>query len=506
MRSGSPPQPDPNTMSSDTPPSSPIESLVAAASGESARLLAEFAQRLHEHHVQQRDEAVAALRHEAEEALRLVREESERTLERAVGAADAQASARIAEAAHQQTREAEQRLADESARLRAEFDEQQRQWQSEAEERQRSLEARLRAEFDEARRQAQVGADQAQETARAEAERALQETEARLRAEHGASLEATRAEGESRLAALMAAPVAAEPEILVRQAGEREQRLAAVERLLRAFEGLDQATSLRGALDVLAQAVAAEAPRSLVFVVRGTALRGWRASGISGAQVDVASLSLGIEASGPLGVAVSTGEPAGVHAHAISRDTEGAIAFLDLPEDRAGLAVPVVVDGKAVALVYVDDGGANDPEVPASWPEAVQVIARHTARCLESLTARRAAAARSAPAVAEVQSLSTAPHAAPALPMAADVESARRFARLLVSELKLYNESVVDAGRRARDLRVRLAEPIARARRQYELRVPATLPGRDEYFEQELVRTLAEGDPDMLGGRGLATA
>jgi hypothetical protein len=87
----------------------------------------------------------------------------------------------------------------------------------------------------------------------------------------------------------------------------------------------------------------------------------------------------------------------------------------------------------------------------------------------------------------------------PAVPSAGELEAARRFARLVVSELKLYNEPAVVAGREARDLRARLREELGRARRLYEARVPATLPGRDDYFDQEVVRTLADGDPALLG-------
>ena len=80
-----------------------------------------------------------------------------------------------------------------------------------------------------------------------------------------------------------------------------------------------------------------------------------------------------------------------------------------------------------------------------------------------------------------------------------DAEGAQRFARLLISEIKLYHEAQVDEGRRARDLRQRLHAHIERARQLYEERVPSDLRARTDYFEQELVRTLADGDPILLG-------
>jgi hypothetical protein len=81
-----------------------------------------------------------------------------------------------------------------------------------------------------------------------------------------------------------------------------------------------------------------------------------------------------------------------------------------------------------------------------------------------------------------------------------DEDAARRYARLLLSEIRMYHEPIVDAGRRSRDLMSRLRGEIDRARRLYEARVPPTVPARADYFDQELVRTLADGDRTLLGG------
>jgi hypothetical protein len=76
---------------------------------------------------------------------------------------------------------------------------------------------------------------------------------------------------------------------------------------------------------------------------------------------------------------------------------------------------------------------------------------------------------------------------------------ARRFARLLVSEIKLYNEQKVVDGRNNRDLYDRLKEDIDRSRQMYERRVSAAVSIKFDYFYDELVNTLAEGDPTKLG-------
>ncbi len=78
-------------------------------------------------------------------------------------------------------------------------------------------------------------------------------------------------------------------------------------------------------------------------------------------------------------------------------------------------------------------------------------------------------------------------------------EEARRFARLLVSEIKLYNEEEVDQGRRNHDLYKRLKEDIDRSREMFDRRVAANIREARDYFQEELVRILADGDADALG-------
>jgi hypothetical protein len=76
---------------------------------------------------------------------------------------------------------------------------------------------------------------------------------------------------------------------------------------------------------------------------------------------------------------------------------------------------------------------------------------------------------------------------------------ARRFARLLVSEIKLYNEQKVKEGRTQGNIYERLREDIDRSRQMYDKRVAPPVAARYDYFHQELVNTLAEGDPAKLG-------
>lgn len=77
---------------------------------------------------------------------------------------------------------------------------------------------------------------------------------------------------------------------------------------------------------------------------------------------------------------------------------------------------------------------------------------------------------------------------------------ARRFARLLVSEIKLYNEQKVNEGRTSYDLYERLREAIDRSREMYDKRVQPPVAAKFDYFHYELVNSLADGDEARLGG------
>ncbi len=78
-------------------------------------------------------------------------------------------------------------------------------------------------------------------------------------------------------------------------------------------------------------------------------------------------------------------------------------------------------------------------------------------------------------------------------------EEARRLARLLVTEIKLYNEEQVEQGRRSGDIYRRLQEDIDRSRQIFEDRIDESVRGDSDYFKDALVRILAAGDESLLG-------
>ena len=77
--------------------------------------------------------------------------------------------------------------------------------------------------------------------------------------------------------------------------------------------------------------------------------------------------------------------------------------------------------------------------------------------------------------------------------------AARRTARLLVSDIRLFNEPAVTEGVRQGNLLSRLAPEIEKARQAYNEQVPAGVRAHTDYFHQELIKTLAGGDAALLG-------
>ena len=354
----------------------------------------------------------------------------------------------------------------------------------------RSLDAAIARARDEAAQEA---------TARYEAE--LGDREAAIaRAREEALLEST-ARYEAELADRDAA---AEREAIDRQTVERETMLAGMERLVTAFRRLDEGQSLSQLLDVLAEEAARETPRCAVFVVRGRSLQGWAFSGFHGAPSDARSVTLSFDYVPDLARVVEQGQRAEIHHNAFMTDHNGPLSFVNLSTADVGVAVPVSVGGQVAAVVYADDGAEMDRPVPASWPEAIELLARHAARCLEAQTAIRAARLSNG-AAHSTQSVRSAVAAAATAVVASSTdttyaeEHARRYARLLIADMRLQNESSVRAGRESRDLWRRLQPEIAKARQSFNERVSPSLLHRDRIFEEELVRTLADGDDSLLG-------
>jgi hypothetical protein len=212
--------------------------------------------------------------------------------------------------------------------------------------------------------------------AAADTHRQIEDVEARARAAMDAAVNEARTDERTRGADA--------------QVREREAEMAALTRLLESVRGLDGAMSLSEVLDALGQAAGREASRAAVFVVRNERLLGWKLTGFGPQDTQPKAIDLGLHDSGVIGLAATTARSATT---SDSNRLAEAPAFANLPADRLGFAVPVIVGGRVVAVVYADSvtSEGRPHVVPSGWPEVIEILSRHAARCLEALTMQKAA-------------------------------------------------------------------------------------------------------------------
>ena len=428
---------------------------------------------------------LAAARAESEERHRTqmeaARSESEERLQGEMARLRAESDARLQGEMVRLRAESDARLQGETARLRAEADArlhaEVERVRAESEEQQRVRVDAARAEAEQAATLAAAQERQALEQAVASTRRSaeLELESERRRAQK--DLEQERAQGK---AALETERQRAQAEI--DRARQQAQPVPAPSgsnasdgRVLAAMAAFDGTQTLSQALEMLLQHGAAVAGRAALFLINGDRLVPWKATAIP--EIDVRTVESSIGAKDLFGRAIQSGQ-----IEASGADLP-APPFARLPAGRAAVAVPLMVGGHAVAVLYADNGG--DAKAAPGWPDLVNILARYASATIALRTAART-----------LDVLRGGPDA-----IAADgeAESARRYARLLVSEIKLYNEGAVRVGRQQRDLRRRLRAEIDRAQQLYEERVPVDVNARQTYFQQELVQTLADGDATLLG-------
>jgi hypothetical protein len=192
---------------------------------------------------------------------------------------------------------------------------------------------------------------------------------------------------------------------------ETSAEVAAGDRLVNAVRDIDQARTLGEVLDTLARCASREIERVAVVTVRGNRIRGWRlvgfdseSSGTAPGAADITDTPLG--EAGVIAEAVRTAGIALATTNRQSSDgSQGAPAFAHASPGQDCFAAPIALLGEVVAVLYADtelaETDASSPRAQG-WRERLEVLARHASRCLEALTAMKAArAATGAPDVAD---------------------------------------------------------------------------------------------------------
>jgi len=314
--------------------------------------------------------------------------------------------------------------------------------------------------------------------------------------------------------------------------------------LSQAISSIQAGTTQKEILKGLLDAGSAYASRVALFVVKGGSASGWQCRGFS-ADDSIKDFALDMNA-GPVS-----------HAYQNRVVAPANIAEMDArfvqqfggPENEQILVLPLVLKEKVAALLYADGGSDNVLDAASlevivmatsSWlevtslrkqvqqaqrdvvdappmerpaaPAPAQAVSsfsdpfashapKHTAKAPEPEPAEvvEVAHAASAGAAASAPAAATDPFAGLSAEDADTHRKAQRFARLLVDEIKLYNQAKVNEGRRNKDLYDRLKEDIDKSRSTFQKRYGNTAAASGDYFQREVVRSLAEDDLSVMG-------
>jgi hypothetical protein len=318
-----------------------------------------------------------------------------------------------------------------------------------------------------------------------------------------------------------------------------------VSSLVQAVSTVHAGTTQKEILRALLDAASQYAARTALFVVKSGAASGWQARGF-GEEEAIKDCPFDITA--------------GPAAHACQNRvaTPGNIAEIDGrfvsrfggPENEQVLVLPLVLKDKVAAILYADGGSSGEMDgaslellvlATSAWLEVASLrkqaqkepgdsaaameraVPAAPAQTVSSFSdpfashAPKHTAAKAAPEpepaaeVVEISAHAASASAASAPAAAADPfagisaedadthRKAQRFARLLVDEIKLYNQAKVAEGRRHKDLYDRLKDDIEKSRATFQKRYGSTAAASGDYFQKEVVRSLAEDDLSVMG-------
>ena len=294
--------------------------------------------------------------------------------------------------------------------------------------------------------------------------------------------------------------------------------------LQKAVSAIQAGTTQKEILRALLESTFSYSGRAALFVVKNGAATGWQGTGFSD---DAAIKDFALDVSSGLSLAVM--QSRALETGEASQFDGKFLAKFGAPGDGQAAVLPLLLKDKISALLYADSGDGSNLD-----GAALDVLVRATSAWLEVISQRKLAhkeggGETSEPAHSGPSNDPFAAHAplhsaksqhveeaAPvAMSAAAGVASssvsipagedgevhkkAQRFARLLLDEIKLYNQPKVSEGRKQKDLYDRLREDIEKSRVTYQKRYGNTAAGSADYFNQELIRSLADGDASLLG-------
>jgi hypothetical protein len=310
---------------------------------------------------------------------------------------------------------------------------------------------------------------------------------------------------------------------------------------------LETGRSLQEVLTVLVQEMAQFAPRVALFIIKSGNCIGWHGEGFDqspGFSNDALKRISVPATADTVFRSVMNSRQRFFGESSAHRDNAHLLSRIGTVLPTNIFAMPLILRDKVAAVVYADSGDSREP---LGDVEAIEILVLYASRLLDLMNVAKTAgkapteftsgrmaafkettpttpppAMRAAPGSdpgsgtvmlnakdLEAQAVAQrTPAPTPSAPASLDSmdpetrklhEDAKRFARLLVSEIKLYNEAKVQQGRQQRVIYSMLKDDIERSRQLYSERVSPRIRQSTKYFDDELVRILADGDPAALG-------
>src|SRR5262249_40421640 len=233
---------------------------------------------------------------------------------------------------------------------------------------------------------------------------------------------------------------------------------SSTDQLNSSVESMQQFTAQADILRSLLDGAARFSGRAALFIVKGSSLTGWQGRGFGhDDKLKSSELDAG---HGLAGRAIR--DRTAVAAAAREFDS-GFVSEHGAPSDSNAWLLPLVVRDRVAALLY-SDAGIQGKKVDSS---ALQVLVRSAGQWLEILTARKSNGAQDASGAGATTSSSHSGQTTVQTLSPEELElhtKAKRFAKLLVDEIRLYNQAKVNEGRQSRDLYRILREDIEKSR------------------------------------------
>lgn len=180
-----------------------------------------------------------------------------------------------------------------------------------------------------------------------------------------------------------------------------------------------------------------------------------------------------------------------VDSHNVTPAAQPVPAFNDPFASHA----PASASGQAMAAAAAGEGSAPVASAAHSAIAEVQSAVADTEAEIDPALAEPLPIGQ-----AETKATPETPPVSSISPEDQDVHrKALRFARLLIDEIKLYNQAKVAEGRKHKDLYDRLKETIEKSRATYQKRYGKTVAASGNYFQNEIIRSLAEDDLSIMG-------